>query len=182
MNGSFYTKRTSYTDNTFALYSDKALTTPVAGNGTYGGSPTMARCFRLKGILRTAGGSGYLTKLRLLTNSVTFLDQIRVHVYNSPLAVVADQSAYTLLWANRLARLGYVDMPALTTEGAGSDAAYSLATSATPTTGIPTNLPLEVHNAETVPDTDLWVRFEDMGTGTPAAGQTFFLEATVDCN
>jgi hypothetical protein len=67
-------------------------------------------------------------------------------------------------------------MPALAAEGAGSDSSFAVF----PSTNAPFVI-MEVHNSETVPDTDLWFELEDMGTGTPLNSMAIFLEATVDC-
>jgi hypothetical protein len=177
-NGSFYVKVTGYSPTTYALYSDKALTTPVAGNSNYTSGGTVARLFRLPGIFRKLGGSGYLVKVRLMTDLVTFLDQIRIHIYSKPVAATLDHGLFTLLWANRVSRLGYIDLPVCATEGSGSDAAAAIAT---PNTAA-SNLPLFVQNTETVPDDDLWFVPEDLGTGTPASAQNFYIEFTVENN
>lgn len=178
-NGSYYVKRTGYSAVTFALYTDKALATPRAGNAGYINGGAVARLFRLKGILRVAGGTGFIRKVRVVTNLSTFLDPIRMHFYNAPIAVAVDHAAYTMLYANRAVRLGYVDLETLHTEGAGSDASYSLTN---PGNSSGNNFPLEVYNAETPVDTDIWCRLETNGTGTPASGQSFFIEVTVDTN
>jgi hypothetical protein len=179
-NGTFYAKVTGYTTLTFALYSDKALTTPVAGNGAYGGTGLVARLWTLRNFFRVAGGSGYITKIRMLTNLVTDINSFRLHFYASPIAAQLDNVLFTLLWANRAARLGYVNMPAMTTEGSGSDSAHSLVTSGDGISG----LPMLVYNGDTIPGRDLYMRVE-ITTPTPAApasGQTFFIEVTDDAN
>lgn len=175
-NGSFYVKVTGYSSTTFALYSDKALTTGVAGNGAWSSGGSVCRLFRLKGILRTAGGSGMVLKVRLFTNLSTFTDQFRVHFYNAPVAVILDNSPYTILDTNKDKRLGYIDCPAFSTEGSGSDSAYSLVA---PNSQSAYNNGLYVFNGETPSDTDLWVRIEDMSAGTPASAQTFYCEVSI---
>lgn len=177
-NGSFYVKVTGYSTTTYALYSDKALTVPVAGNGAYTSGGTVARLFRLPGILRKVGGNGYIVKARLMTDLTTFLDQVRVHIYSKPVAAILDNALFTLLWANRASRLGYIDLPALATEGSGSDAAAAVATS----NDAGSKLPLFVQNAESVLDDDLWFVPTTLGTGTPSSGQNFYFEFTVDNN
>lgn len=49
-NGSFYVKVTGYTSNTFALYSNSALTAPVAGNAAYTSGGTLGSVDRQSGI------------------------------------------------------------------------------------------------------------------------------------
>ena len=83
-NATAYVKVTTVGDSGhFGLYSDKALTTGIAGNGTYGGSPVCAVLFRIPNIFRVAGGSGYITKIRFGANSATWTDQCKIHFYGS---------------------------------------------------------------------------------------------------
>jgi len=139
---------------------------------------TIARLGVLKNIFRVNGGNGYITKVRLMTNLATFLDQIRVHFYSQPVTAIDDHAVFTLLWANVAVRLGYVDLPALATEAAGSDASGVVATP----NDSGSKIPLFVQNAEAVPSKDLFYRLETNGTGTPASGQVFTIEATIDAN
>ena len=147
----------------------------------------LARLFRLKGIFRKAGGDGYVTKIRVGVDSATALfgDYFRIHFYGAPVASVLDNLAYPVLWANIAARDGYVDMPALTTEGSGSDMTYALAAPGSQgNNSAPSNIALHVENKETVPDVDLYLKIEEISTtpGTPAANQPIFVEVTVDNN
>jgi hypothetical protein len=144
---------------------------------------TVARLGRLANIFRVANGSGYLTKLRLFTNLKTAVPQLRVHFYSTPPAAILDNSPFLLLWANRVARLGYVDLPACTSEdAANSDCARSLAVPGTSNA----NLPLFVCNTETVAGVvtgkDLYYQIEDMTGVTPASAQNYWIEATLDAN
>ena len=177
-NGGFYVKVTGYTTLTFALYSDKALASPVAGNGAWSSGGAVARMFRLKGLFRSLGGDGYITKIRLTTDLSTWTDQFALWFYGAPTAALLDNAVFAILYANRDLRLGSVVMPAFATEGSGSDMAYAIGV---PNNGT-TNLPLYVRNLETVPDTDLWVRIEDLSAGTPGSAQNFSVEVTLDAN
>jgi len=171
-NGSFFVKFVSTTK--FTLYSDKSLTTPVAGNDDYTSGGAIAVCFRLKGIFEDCAGSGFLVKLLAFTSLTTFTDQFRIHLFSQPVAAILDNAAFTVLIANKLKYLGYVDITAFAVSGTGSDAAHSLTVPAAP---------LAVGNEETGgEETDLWFLIEDLSAGTPASGQTFTLLATVDQN
>lgn len=175
-NGSFYVKVTGYSTTTYALYSDKALTTPVAGNGAYTSGGTVALLFRLANLFRVDGGSGYITKIRVLTDLSTFVDRLVFHFYNTPVAALLDNAVFTLLWANRVTRLGSAIMPAMATEATGSTAA---AATITPNSG-GSNLPLFVQNGDS--SRDLWMAIEDLDAGTPASAQHFYIEVTLDAN
>jgi len=180
-NGSFYVKTTGQSSPTtmFALFSDKALAVPVAGNGAWSSGGYVSRMFRLKGIFRKAGGDGYVTKIQIFTDLSTWIDQLRLHFYGAPTVSLLDNAVFVVLFVNSDKRSGIVDMPQFTTEGSGSDMAYTLATQGN---NPAINIPLHVRNVETIPDTDLWVRAEDLGTGIPASAQNFTIQVTVDNN
>ena len=184
-NGSNYAKRTGYTADTLALYSDKALTTPIVGNAGWSSGGDLARCFRLKDIFRKAGGDGYVMKVRLGFDSATALlgDYLRVHFYRRPVAAVLDNAAYALSWAKMPYRLGFIDMPPLALEAAGGDMIYALACP----NGLPglsgsNNIGLHVFNDEVIPGTDLYFMIEDLSTGTPANDEPALVEVDVDNN
>lgn len=179
-NGSYYVKRTGYSATTFALYTDKVLATPRAGNAGYINGGDVARLFRLPNFFRVDGGSALLNKVRMLTDKKDFVDTFRVFFYSSPVAANLDNVSLPIAYANRSYRLGYVDLEAFHTEDpANSTAAYSCSDNGNPSAS---NFPLEVHNAETPIAKDLWCQIVTLGTGTPASGQNFFLEATGDEN
>ena len=175
-NGNYFSMVSGYSGSSFALYSDEALTVPVVGNGAHGGSGIVAKLFKLTNIFRINGGSGYITKIRVITDNPLFVDQLKIHFYSLPVTAIADHAQFTLLWANKTARLGACTLPALSTEGTGSD---SSATIGTPGDGV-SGLPLFVQNG--YGDRDLYFRIETLGTGTPTSGQNFFAEISIDSN
>lgn len=128
-------------------------------------------------IARVAGGSGYIAKARLITNNKAPTPRLRLWLYTiSTPTVAADNAAFTLLWANRANRLGYIDFPALSTEDpTGSDSASSIATSGTAFT-----IPLAFICA--AGDTKLYGLLETLDAFTPTSGQQFYVELTADCN
>ena len=176
-NATAYVKVTTVGDSGhFGLYSDKALTTGIAGNGTYGGSPVCAVLFRIPNIFRVAGGSGYITKIRFGANSATWTDQCKIHFYGSAAISSFDNTTFILWWANETVRLGYSLLPALSTEGAGGDLSIALGAPGDGTS----ELPLFVKNLDN--SQDLYFRLETLGTGTPTSGLNFYLEFTLDQN
>ena len=178
MNGTNYAKVSTYSTTTFALYSDKILATPVTANGTFAGtSPTIARLFRLSNLFRVNNGSGYITKIRLMTDNAAWTDQFKIHFYNSSsITPLNDNAVFTLLYTNASSRLGACTMPAFATEGTGSTAAYS---NAVPGDGV-SGLPLFVHNNDGT--RDLYFRVEDLSAGTPVSNQNYYIEITLDEN
>jgi hypothetical protein len=127
----------------------------------------------LSNIARVNGGTGYITKARLGTNQSTCTAQFRVWLYtvNNPTLAV-DNAPHTLLWTNRASRLGYVDVPALATEGTGSDSAFGMWQI--------DNGPFAFVTASN--DKNLYAVLETKSAFTPASGQAFYLEVFSDVN
>jgi hypothetical protein len=171
-NGSFYVKVTTIGSATsFGLYSDKALTTGIAGNGDWTSGGAVARLFRLPNFLASAGGSGYIMGINMMTDMRLFADQFRIWLYSAPVPAILDNIEKTILYANVDKRLGFITLPAFWTLGTGSDCAT---TEATPGDGV-SNLPKWVTNTETPASRDVWYMIENMTVtpGTPQASQNF---------
>jgi hypothetical protein len=119
----------------------------------------------------SAGGSGYLVKLRALTNNKNWTARLRIHFYKSAITPGNDNSAFGLLWANRANRIGSVDLPAFNTaDTTASDAANSL--------NADLRFPFKLASGET----RLWAIIQILDAGTPASGQQFFFSILVDRN
>jgi hypothetical protein len=117
-----------------------------------------------------AGGSGYLVKLRALTNKKDWTARIRVHLYKAAPTQINDNSVFALLWANRANRVGYIDLPAFTTADTTSDCAQSL---------LP-DLRYAVKLASG--ETRLWAILQVLDAATPSSAQNFYFSALVDRN
>lgn len=116
-----------------------------------------------------AGGGGYFVKAQLETNSKTFLSQMRLYLFTSPLVVVAgDNLPATQLYANMPFRVGYIDFPTLVTgAGAGSTSSIALWTG---------NLEFRCADG----DTQLYGSLVDATGSTPAAFQSFSVTLMAD--
>jgi len=169
--GSFYVDVLSAT--TYALYSNAALTTPVAGNGAYTSGGTVAVLWRWPALARVAGGSGYITRARLMTDLKTMVARVRLHLFHTPVAAILDDSPYLKLYANRASRLGEIDFPTLATE----DSSNSTAASALLVPG-QGNLPLAISFASGVQD--IWGMAEVRDAFTGAAAQGLYIELTLE--
>jgi hypothetical protein len=90
--------------------------------------PSVAALLTFPGVARIPGGIGAIVQAKLMTNLSTCTARHRLHLYSAAPAIIADNAPFTLLYANRAIRFGYLDFPAMTTEAAGSDSAESLAT------------------------------------------------------
>jgi len=120
---------------------------------------------------RIAGGTGYITKALLLSNQSTHTSNIRLWLYHaSNVTVAVDNAPFTIMWANATPMEGYIDFPALTTEGTGGDSAYALCTGS----------PLAFNCA--TGDRNLYGVLETLTAFTPASGQKFFIEITSEQN
>jgi hypothetical protein len=121
-------------------------------------------------VARIADGAGYITNVRLVKDEPTITNAFfRLWLYNVAPAAIADNAQFTLLYANRATRLGYVDLVA-TTEGTGSDSASAFAT----------NVNLKFMCAGG--GRNLFAVVEAKQAYTPVSGEKFFVELTVDQN
>jgi hypothetical protein len=80
---------------------------------------TIAKMLSLD-IAGVAGGGVLLSRLKLCCQGVAMTGGMRIWIYNAQITALVDQATQTLLYANRAARLGYVDAYPIT-DGAGSD-------------------------------------------------------------
>lgn len=76
----------------------------------------------------------------------------------------ADNAAYTLLWANRTSRIGYIDFLSGNTEGSGSTAANSL------------NATVRLPFVCAAASRNVFGLLETLDAFTPASAQNFFIE------
>jgi len=119
---------------------------------------------------RINAGSGYIVKARLMTNQSTNTARFRLHLYHTTPTAINDNAAHTLLWANRVNRIGYVDLPAMQTEGSGSDAANSQ------------NDTIRMPFVCAAGGRSVFALVETLDIFTPANGQIFYIELTPDQN
>lgn len=72
---------------------------------------------------RSPGGTGYITNARIAKSTAVITNaSFRLWLFSAAPAAIADNSPFTLLWANRAIRDGYIDFACITA-GAGSDSA-----------------------------------------------------------
>jgi hypothetical protein len=70
---------------------------------------------------RLVGGSLWIDNVRRVTTDMNDIVAHRLWFYVAQVTQPADNAVFTLLAANTGTRAGYIDLPAQTTEGAGSD-------------------------------------------------------------
>jgi hypothetical protein len=128
---------------------------------------------QLANIFRVAGGSGYITKLRLVTDKKSITPRLRLHFFNVNTATVAaDNAPHKEIYADSDKRLGYWDMPAMVTAAdiTNSDMSRTLDMSC--------RIAVTAANGSR----DLFVVYETLDAFTPASGQKFNLTAVLDNN
>lgn len=169
INGDFVV--TVLTSSTFKISTEAGFLTGsfVAGNGVYGGSGVFQKMLRLADVVPANGGSGAIVGARLTcgdagVTTATF----RLRFYNSPISQIADNAAFTLLYANRAKAVGDMALTTVITEGAGSDSAVVTFENAVP-------IPFVCDAARS----DLFVQICAIGGYTPASAETFRLEITI---
>jgi hypothetical protein len=174
-NGDYFAKVTGYSTTTFALYTDKALTTPKAGNSNYTSGGAVARLFRLPNVARIAGGVGYIVKGQLFTDKKDCVAQCKIHIFNAPVTAILDNSPYLRLYANKDKRVAEVLFPALSTEDpTNSTAASAIVTANTANSNIPVPFSCGAD------DRDLYFMVETLTAFTPASGEKFYLRLTAE--
>jgi len=161
-------KVTVLTVNTFSLQ-DEVTGAAIAGNAAYTAGGTVQPILRMADVVPFPGGSGQIVAVKLQVRNVAVaLGTFRVRFYNGPVDQIADNAAFTLLDANKLKRVGYVDLTILTTAGAGSDASEVVAL-------LPQPLPFVCAAGRS----DLFIQVEAIGAYTPAASDTIRVEVTI---
>lgn len=117
---------------------------------------------------RTAGGSGYVVRARVMTDQSANVAVYRLHLFRSTVAAINDNAPFTTLIANRANYLGYIEFPAASTEGTGSDAAV--------TQNLDTRL------AFVASGTSLFGILQTKLGFTPVSGQRFYVELGIEQN
>jgi hypothetical protein len=91
-------------------------TTGYTAGDVVSNNATTTTPVQVANIFRVAGGSGYIVKLRLVTNKKSITPRLRLHFFNVNTATVSgDNLPFKEVYADSSKRLGYWDMPAMTT-------------------------------------------------------------------
>lgn len=147
-----------------------ADTTAYAALDTVCNSTGSPAALIFTGVARVAAGSGYITRGRIMTSQTTCTARFRLHLFTVTPTPIADNSPYTLLYANRANRIGVLDFHGLRTEGAGSTAANQQ--------NVTDRLPFVCAAASTT----IYGILETLDAFTPANAQTFFIGLGVEQN
>jgi hypothetical protein len=122
------------------------------------------------GAARTPGGSGYITKLRIITDQKANVARYRLHLFTSPPIAINDNAVQTILWNDRANRIGALSITALATEDTSSTAAEQ--------TDIVDRLPFLCSGS----GMNLYGLLETLDIFTPASAQGFYIELVIDQN
>ncbi|RYD57028.1 MAG: hypothetical protein EOP56_09480 [Sphingobacteriales bacterium] len=153
-----------------ASFTRPSDTAPYTALDVVGNTGTAA-VITFSGLARINGGSGYITKLRIMTDQSTNTARYRLHLYSVAVTAIADNSPFTLLWTNRANRIGAISVDAgLITEGTGSTAAYG-----------GTSTVRMAYKAATGA-TAIYGILETLDAFTPASAQNFYIELTAENN
>lgn len=145
-------------------------TTAYAAKDAISNNTSAPAVLTFTNLARVNGGSAYIVKARLMTNLSTDTKRYRLHIYHTAPTPINDNSPFTLLWANRTNRLGYIDFPACATEGTGSDAAGSL------------NDTIRHPFVCASGSRHIYGLLETLDAGTPGNAQAYYIELTPDLN
>lgn len=121
-------------------------------------------------VARVNQGTGYIIFARLLTDQSANIARYRLHLFHTAPTAINDNSPYTLLWANRASRIGYIDFEACQTEGSGSDMANSQNTWV--------RLAFQCASGSRA----IYGILELLDAFTPASAQNFYIELRAECN
>ena len=145
-----------------------ANTTAYTAKDALANSTSAPTVLSFANAVRVSGGTGYVVSARINTSQTICVARFRLHLFRTTPTAINDNAAYTLLDANFAVRLGYIDFPAMQTEGTGSTAANSQ--------NATVRLPI-VCGATT-----LFGLLESLDAFTPASAQTFKVELVVEAN
>lgn len=149
-----------------------ADTNAYAANDAVSDSTSAPTKITFSGVAQSPGGWGYIVGAKLETNQSTNTARFRLHLFHTSISAINDNAAYTMLDANKAARIGYIDFPAAGTEGSGSDSAVAQAV------GASSYLPRGFKC-----DTGLQAIYgllETKDAFTPASAQTFRIELEIE--
>ena len=156
---------------TTASFTRPADTTAYAAQDVVSNSTSAPTLLTFSGAARANGGSGLILSARHMKNSTTTAGATyRLHLYKvSTITPINDNAQFTLLYANRASRIGFIDF-SHAAGGTGSDSTNALSTFV--------NLPF-VCNAAT---SALFGILTVLGAYTPTSEEQHFIELSIAQN
>ena len=151
-----------------------ADTTPYAARDVI--STTLGAVIEFPNMARANAGTGTIVRARLMTSQKTNVALYRLHLFHTAPTAIADNSPYTLLYANAANRIGSIDFPALGTEDPTNSTS---AAGMRPSYDGSYNAPNLWYKCATA-DTKLYGILETLSAFTPDSAQNFFIELGAD--
>ena len=121
--------------------------------------------------VRTNSAGGYVVKARIMSDSTapsTASVVFKLHLFHTAPTAINDNTAYTMLYANRNKRIVVITFPAAATEGTGSDSCHARVSNDT--------VAFLVDDSSNV----LYGILETDTAFPPASGQRFYVELIID--
>lgn len=148
-----------------------ADTTAYTAGDVVGDSTSALTMQALANAARVSGGSGYVTGVKITTDKKSITPRLRLHLFNTNGATLSnDNAAMQTRYADASKRVGYVDLPAMTT---GTDSTNS-------TESFTQDLTLRL--PYTCAATSLYYVLEALDAFTPASGQAITVSVFCDRN
>lgn len=155
---------------TTASFTRPADTTAYAAQDVVSNSTSSPVVLTFSGAARANGGSGIILAARHLKNSTTTTGATyRLHLYKVAPTAINDNAPFTLLYANRASRIGFIDFNHAT-GAAGSDSSNALTTIV--------NLPFVCDAAAS----SLFGILTVTSAYTPTSGEQHFIELSISQN
>ncbi len=153
-----------------ASFTRPADTSAYQAQDVVSNSTTAPSVLTFADVARLNGGSGLILSARHIKNSTTVTGaSYRLHLYRSAPAAINDNAPFTLLFANRANRVGFIDFTH-GSGGAGSDASNALTTFA--------NLPFVCAAGSR----NLFGILTMLSAYTPASAEQHFIELAIAQN
>lgn len=150
-----------------------ADTTAYGAGDVVSNSTSATTLLTLANALRVAGGSGYVVRASVTTDKKSITPRLRVHLFNaSNPTVAADNVNHKELYADASKRLGFFDLPTMSTATDTSSSDMSRAMDNT----------LRHAIVAAAGSRDIYALLETLDAFTPASGEKFTLTILVDCN
>lgn len=155
---------------TTASFTRPADTTAYAAQDVVSNSTSVPSVLTFSNAARVNGGTGLILSARHLKNSTTTTGATyRLHLYTAAPSAINDNNPFTLLYANRAIRIGFIDFNHQT-GGTGSDSTNALTTFV--------NLPFVCDAVST----SLFGILTVTSAYTPTSGEQHFIELQIARN
>jgi hypothetical protein len=149
------------------LFVRPADVTAYAALDVVANATSSPQLFQLESIVERNESSGYIVFAKLYTDQLANTARFRVHLFKDVIVPINDNSPFVLAFNDREKYIGNLDFPAMRTEGAGSNCAYSVLDNI-----------LKFIKVEEI--NNLYTIFETLDAFTPDSAQKFYLEISVE--